>query len=159
MAHHHDDDDEDGIETHGVIVLGDHETGREHAMHTHSAADHGIAIVNIITFTPDEVSSRSDLTEADEVVAAVGMAIRSRADVWVPFPGDLGREQHLRRLSLVLQRHGLNLRIGRHLSPCQRTGGLSEADFALRQEVPAVDELATFSSSRSTPAACRPATC
>lgn len=48
------------------------------------------------------------------VVAALGRAIVGRMDVWVPFPGpDFIREQHLRRLSLVLQRHGLNLRLTR----------------------------------------------
>ena len=54
---------------------------------------------------------------------------------------DLGREQHVRRLSLVLQRHGLNLLMGQGLWPCPTTGGMNEADFALRREVQAVDDL------------------
>ncbi len=53
----------------------------------------------------------------------------------------LGREQHWRRVSLVLQRRGLNLRFGRELEPCPTTGGFSEVDFALRREVQAVDDL------------------
>jgi hypothetical protein len=141
LAHHHHHDDEEGIESRGVVVLGDHETGDAHTVLTDNAGHHGAAVIDIITFAPNTVGSQNDLDEAKEVVAAVSLAIRSRADVWVPFPGDLGREQHLRRLSLVLQRHGLNLRIGQHLWPCPRTGGLSEADFALRQEVRAVDDL------------------
>ncbi len=54
---------------------------------------------------------------------------------------DLGREEHVRRLSLVLQRHGLNLLLGPNLWPCPREGGINEVDLALRREVRAVDDL------------------
>ena len=54
---------------------------------------------------------------------------------------DLFREQHVRRLSLVLQRHGLDLLMGPGLWPCPTTGGINEMDFALRREVHAVDGL------------------
>ena len=54
---------------------------RMHDTRTHRAAEHGAAIIDIRTFAPDEVSSRSDLTEADEVVAALSQAIRTRGDV------------------------------------------------------------------------------
>lgn len=40
-----------------------------------------------------------------------------------------------------MQRHGLNLRVGRELASCPTDGGYSEIDFALRSEVRAVDDL------------------
>lgn len=54
---------------------------------------------------------------------------------------DLRREQHYRRLSLVLQRHGLDLLVGHDLWPMPDTGGMNEIDYALRREVQAVDDL------------------
>ena len=69
-------------------------------------------------------------------------AIVTRTDLWCPFPlQDLCREQHFRRLSLVLQRHGLNLLMGPDLTPCPTQGGYHEVDIALRKEVWAVDDL------------------
>ena len=83
-----------------------------------------------------------DLAEVEAVVAALSRAIGTRTDVWVPFPlQDLCREQHMRRLGLVLQRHGLNLLMGRELAPCSVDGGYNEIDMALRAEVRAVDSL------------------
>lgn len=91
---------------------------------------------------PGEAASIDDLAEIAAFVSALGRAIADRMDIWAPFAGpDFAREQHWRRLSLVLQRHGLNLRVGRELDPCPVTGGYSEVDFALRREVQAVDEL------------------
>jgi hypothetical protein len=126
-----------------VILLGDHDTARQHRddLSKH-AAHHGCVIADAFSFAPGEAASNDDLTQVDAIVSALGRAIASRMDIWVPFLGpDLGREQHWRRLSLVLQRHSLNLRFGRDLEPFPTTGGYSEVDFALRREVQVVDEL------------------
>jgi hypothetical protein len=125
-----------------VIVLGDHDTGQRADVLADKAAEHGAVISEIRTFDLGEVGSHDDLAQVDVVVTAVGRAIRTKTDIWAPFPmQDLGREQHVRRLSLVLQRHGLNLLMGSGLWPCPTTGGMNEADFALRKEVQAVDDL------------------
>ncbi|MEW2481720.1 hypothetical protein AB0876_19215 [Mycobacterium sp. NPDC049093] len=88
------------------------------------------------------MASRDDLTKVSAVVSALTRAIETRRDVWAPFPGaDIGREQHLRGLGLVLQRHGLDLLLGRELAPSPTTGGFSAVDHALRMEVHAVDDL------------------
>ncbi|HZU49715.1 MAG TPA: hypothetical protein VFA16_21045 [Mycobacterium sp.] len=125
-----------------VILLGDHDTARHRDELTELAAQHGCAIANVFFFAQGAAASNDDLTEVDAVVAALARAIADRIHVWVPFPGpDFGREQHWRRLSLVLQRHGLNVRFGRELAPCPATGGYSEVDIALRREVQTVDDL------------------
>ena len=125
-----------------VIVLGDHETGDRADLLAETAAEHGAVITEIRTFDPGNAGSCDDLAEEDAVVTALSHAISSKTDIWVPFPmQDLGREQHLRRISLVLQRHGLNLLMGSGLWPCPTEGGISEADFALRREVQAVCDL------------------
>jgi hypothetical protein len=60
----------------------------------------------------------------------------------VPYPReDLAREEHIRRLCLVLQRHGLTLRMGPHLFECPAQGGYNAIDMALRHEVRTVDAL------------------
>jgi hypothetical protein len=126
-----------------VILLGDHDTVLRHRddLSPH-AAQQACIIADAFSFSPGEGASNEDLTEVHAVVSALGRAITDRIDIWVPYLGpDLGREQHWRRLSLVLQRHGLNLRFGRELDPCPTTGGYSEVDFALRREVQAVDDL------------------
>jgi hypothetical protein len=72
---------------------------------------------------------------------SVGRAIELRAHIWVPFPmGDFTREQHVRRLDLALERHGLDLLLGRQLTPCPEIG-VNSIDYALRAEVHAVDQL------------------
>ncbi len=125
-----------------VILLGDHDTARHRDDLSELAAQHGCSIADAYSFAPGEAASNDDLTEVTAVVSALGGAIAGRMDIWVPFLGpDLGREQHWRRVSLILQRRGLNLRFGRELEPCPTTGGFSEADFALRREVQAVDDL------------------
>jgi hypothetical protein len=125
-----------------VILLGDHDTARHRDELSQDALQHGCAIAGVFSFAEGEAASHDDLTEVDAVVSALGRAIADRMDIWVPFPGpDLGREQHWRRLSLVLQRHGLNVRFGRELAPCATTGGFNEVDFALRREVQIVDDL------------------
>lgn len=125
-----------------VVVLGDHETGRRADILAEKAAEHGAVITEIHTFDPGQAGSHDDLGQVDMVVTALTRAICLKANMWIPFPmQDLGREQHVRRLSLVLQRHGLNLVMGQGLWPCPITGGMNEADFALRREVQAVDDL------------------
>ncbi|ORV09812.1 hypothetical protein [Mycobacterium celatum] len=139
MAH---SPDHSPAESH-VILLGDHDTVLRHRDDlSELAAHHGCAIEEAFSFSPGVPMASDDLTQVDAVVSALGRAIADRMDIWVPFLGpDLGREQHWRRLSLVLQRHGLNLRFGRELASCPTAGGSSEIDFALRREVQAVDGL------------------
>jgi hypothetical protein len=125
-----------------VILLGDHDTAEHRDQFSHDATQHGCAIVELFSFAVGEAASNDDLTQVDAVVSALARAIADRMDIWVPFPApDLGREQHWRRLSLVLQRHGLNVRFGRELDPCPISGGFNEIDFALRREVQVVDDL------------------
>ena len=127
--------------SYAVIVLGDRDTITRVDL-AEKAAEHGAEITETFSFDPGEAVSRDDLAEVEAVVAALSRALTTRTDVWMPFPmEDLGREQHVRRVSLVLQRHGLNLLMGRDLEPCTTDGGFSEIDFALRAEVRAVDEL------------------
>ena len=125
-----------------VIVLGDHDTGQRTEMLSDKAAEHGATITEVHTFNPGEVAPHDDLTQVETVVTALGRAIATRADIWAPFwREDLAREEHTRRLSLVLQRRCLNLLLGPNLWPCPRTGGINEIDYALRQEVRNVDAL------------------
>jgi hypothetical protein len=125
-----------------VIVLGDHDTGQRADALTMTAGQHGAAIIEVHTFDQGAAASSDSLAEIDAAVIALSRAIVAGADIWVPYPmPDLGQEQHSRRLSLVLQRHGVNLRMGPHLWPCPTVGGMNEADLALRREVQYVDEL------------------
>lgn len=125
-----------------VILLGEHDTVARRDDLASNAAVHGYAIVSAFGFDEGAAARESDLTEVDAVVAALSRAITRRADIWVPFPGpDFIREQHLRRLSLVLQRHGLTLLMYRALFRVPTDGGTSEIDQALRIEVQAVDNL------------------
>ncbi|OBF91572.1 hypothetical protein A5791_00770 [Mycobacterium sp. 852002-51163_SCH5372311] len=126
-----------------IILLGDHDTVVGHRTDLSEYAAHqGCAIAEAFSFAPGEPASHDDLTEVEAVVSALGRAIARRMHIWVPFPGpDFGREQHWRRLSLVLQRHGLTFLFGREIEPCPSSGGFSEIDYALRREVQAVDEL------------------
>ncbi|OBA81090.1 hypothetical protein A9W99_14590 [Mycobacterium sp. 1164966.3] len=126
-----------------IILLGDHDTVVGHRDDLSDYAAHqGCTIAEAFSFAPGEPAAHDDLTEVEAVVSALGRAIAYRMHIWVPFPGpDFGREQHWRRLSLVLQRHGLTFLFGREIEPCPTSGGFSEIDFALRREVQAVDEL------------------
>jgi hypothetical protein len=126
----------------GVIVLGDRDTATRADKLTEKAAEHGATIAETHAFDMGEAVAHHDLTEVEAVVTALRSAISTRTDIWVPFPmPDLCREQHVRRLSLVLQRHGLDLLLGHQLAPCPTTGGYNEVDIALRAEVRAVDTL------------------
>ena len=127
--------------SYAVIVLGDRETIRHFDL-DEKAAQQGAVVTETYCFDPGEAAAQEELTEVEAVVTALSRAIATRADLWVPFPmDDLGREQHLRRLSLVLQRHGLNMLMGHDLDPCTMDGGFSPIDYALRLEVKAVDAL------------------
>lgn len=127
--------------SYAVIVLGDHGTLEVDDL-AEKAAEQGAVIAETYSFEPGEPAGHDDLADVEAVVTALSRAIATGADLWVPFPlPDLGREEHLRRLSLVLQRHGLNMLMGRDLEPCTIDGGFSPIDFALRTEVRAVDGL------------------
>jgi hypothetical protein len=127
--------------SYAVIVLGDRAT-IERVDLAEKAAEQGAQIVEAYSFEPGEAALHDDLTEVDAVVAALGRAVCTRTDIWMPFPlDDLGREQHVRRVSLVLQRHGLNILMGSELEPCTFDGGFHAMDFALREEVRTVDGL------------------
>ena len=125
-----------------VIVLGDDETVRRCEQMTARAAPRSTAIAAMFAFPSGAPASQNDLAEVDAVVAAVARAISLRLPIWMPDSlGDLGREQHSRRLSLVLQRHGLDLLVGHDLWPVPDMGGMNEIDHALRREVQSVDTL------------------
>jgi hypothetical protein len=122
-----------------VYVLGDVDTSKSLDMLAEKAAEHGAVIAQTFAFAEGEAAGHDDLTEVDAVVEALSHAIATRTDIWLPFwLQDLCRETHLRRLSLTLQRHGLNLLLGPHLEPCPVEGGINEIDAALRSEVRAV---------------------
>lgn len=125
-----------------VVVLGDDETVRRCEQMTARAAPRSPTVVAMFAFPAGAPASHDDLTEVEGVVAAVARAITLRLPIWMPEPmADLRREQHYRRLSLVLQRHGLDLLVGHDLWPMPDTGGMNEIDYALRREVQAVDDL------------------
>ena len=127
--------------SYAVIVLGDHGTLEVDDLAV-KAAEQGAVIAESFSFEPGEPVSSDDLAEVEAVVTALSRAIATRTDIWVPFPiADFGREEHLRRFSMVLQRHGLNMLMGRELEPCTTEGGFNPIDFALRNEVRAVDGL------------------
>ena len=127
--------------SYAVIALGDRETVRHFDL-TERAAKQGATVTETYGFEPGEASSHDDLAAVPAVLTALSRAIATHVDIWMPFPmEDLGREQHVRRLSLILQRHGLNLLMGHELEPCTTDGGFSAIDYALRMEVRAVDEL------------------
>jgi hypothetical protein len=125
-----------------VVLVGDHQTAEHVEMLEGMAAQHDAAIAAVFSYEPGEAADCTDLAAIEALVAALGRAISIRLPIWIPYPReDLIREQHFRRISLVLQRHGLDLLTGAHLTPCPTTGGISEIDFALRSEVQAIDSL------------------
>lgn len=125
-----------------VLVIGDDDTANRGDVLTEKAAEHGARIAETFAFPQGACAMNDDLTDVEAVVAVLARAIATRRDVWCPWPlQDLTRESHIRRLSLALQRHGLNLLMGQHMAPCPTEGGYSEIDSALRNEVRAVDDL------------------
>ena len=61
--------------SYGVIVLGDHDTGRRAEMLAEKAAEHGATITEIHTFEPGQAGSHDDLAEVDAVITALSRAI------------------------------------------------------------------------------------
>ena len=128
--------------TDAVLVLGDTATEQRAEDLAVRAAEHGVIISGIFAFEVGEAGAADDLAEVEQVVAALSHAIATRRCIWVPYPReDLAREEHIRRLCLVLQRHGLTLRMGPHLFECPAQGGYNAIDMALRHEVRTVDAL------------------
>lgn len=128
-------------DTRVVIVLGDKDTGNRLEMLEARAAECGVSIAETHSFEGSEAAQQDNVADIAAAFAALCQAIRIRSNIWLPFPLDLIREEHARRLSLVLQRHGLELLIGRNMWSCPRDSGISEIDGALRREVRAVDDL------------------
>jgi hypothetical protein len=128
--------------TDAVVILGDTATEQQAEMFAVRAAEHGVIISGIFAFEVGEAAAANDLAEVEQVVAALSHALATRRDIWLPYPReDLSREDHIRRVCLVLQRHGLTLRMGPNLFACPAEGGYSPIDQALRIEVNAVDAL------------------
>jgi len=128
--------------TDAVLILGDEATEQRAEELAVRAAEHGVIISGIFAFEVGEAAAADDLAEVEQVVAALSRAIATRRNIWVPYPReDLAREEHIRRLCLVLQRHGLTLRMGPHLFECPAEGGYNAIDMALRHEVRTVDAL------------------
>ncbi len=128
-------------DTRAVIVLGDKDTGTRLEMLETRAAECGVSIAGTHTFEGSEAAKQDNVADIGAAFTALCQALRIRSNIWLPFPLDLIREEHARRLSLVLQRHGLELLIGRAMWSCPRDSGISEIDSALRREVRAVDDL------------------
>lgn len=128
-------------DTRAVIVLGDKDTGTRLEMLEARAAECGVSIAENHTFEGSEAAQQGNVSDIAAAFTALCNAVRNQSNIWLPFPLDLIREEHARRLSLVLQRHGLELLIGRNMWSCPRDSGISEIDGALRREVRAVDDL------------------
>jgi hypothetical protein len=125
--------------SHAVYVLGDVDTAQRMELLEAKAAENGVVIGQTFAFANGEASATDDLSTVDAVVEALGRAIATRTDVWLPFwLNDVCREQHLRSLSMTLQRHGLNLLLGPQLAPCPVQGGMTALDAAIRTEVRSV---------------------
>ena len=129
-------------QTDAVLILGDNVTEQHAEMFAIRAAEHGVIISGIFAFEVGEAAAADDLAEVEQVVAALSHAIATRRNIWMPYAReDLVREEHARRLCMVLQRHGLTLRVGPNLFACPTEGGTNPIDQALRIEVQAVDAL------------------
>ena len=125
--------------TYDVLVLGDVDVDQRLDMLAEKAAERGAVITQTFAFPTGEAAQHDDLTEVEAVIEALGRAIATRTPIWLPWwHQDLCREQHLRRLGLTMQRHGLDLLIGPNLEPCPVEGGINEIDSALRNEVRSV---------------------
>ena len=125
-----------------VLVLGDSDTAQRMHMLAERATEHGAVITETFSFERGEAAGHDDLTRVGAVIEAMSMAIAAQFPLWIPFwRDDLGREQHLRRIGLVLERHGVELLVGPQLAPCPPGGGLNELDVAVRNEVRAVNAL------------------
>lgn len=93
-------------------------------------------------FRSGDPALHDELSDVEAVVAALARAISARLPIWMPNSlRDLGREEHYRRLSMVLHRHGIDLLVDYKLWPAPGVDGMNEIDHALRREVQAVDAL------------------
>lgn len=125
--------------SHAIYVLGDVDTAQREEMLAAKAAEHGAVIGETFVFALGEASGADDLSAVDAVVEALGRAIATHTNVWIPFwMQDICREGHLRALSITLQRHGLDLLLGPDFTPVPAQGGLHAMDAALRGEIRAV---------------------
>lgn len=125
--------------TYDVYVLGDVETSKRMDRLSEKAAEAGAVITQAFAFPAGAAVEHDDLSEVDAVVEALGRAIATRTPLWLPFWfHDICREEHLRRISLTLQRHGLDLLLGPDLEPFPADSGMNQIDAALRNEVRAV---------------------
>ena len=125
--------------SHAVYVLGDSDTCERTDMLAAAAAERGADIRGSFAFADGEALGSRDLSDVDAVVEALGWAIATKTDVWLPFwLQDFAGEQHLRALSITLRRHGLDLLLGRNLAPCPAEGGINRLDAAVRAEINAV---------------------
>jgi len=116
-----------------IYVLGDTGTAKLMEMLEDKARENGSVIKHTFAFSPGEAHRTDDLSQIDEVVEALEWAIATHTDLWVPFwQQDLGREQHLRALSLTLTRRGRELRLGPGLEVYR---GLTPLDAAICGEV------------------------
>jgi hypothetical protein len=116
-----------------IYALGDSDTMARSEMLNAKAAEHGAVIWRTFSFAPGEAARADDLCAVDAVVEALADAIGNRRDLWLPFwMQDLVREQHLRGLSITLQRHGVDLLLGPSLTRCPVQGGLNQTDASLR---------------------------
>lgn len=121
-----------------IYLLGDESTAERLDILVAKAAEHGAVIGKTFAFAAGEAACADDLSTVDAVVEALGRAIAKRRPIWLPWWQDLAREQHLRSLSLALQRHGIDLLIGPQLAPVPVEGGINQMDAALRDEIRAV---------------------
>lgn len=125
-----------------IVLLGDTDIDTRRDELVELAEKRGCDIVGAYAFKPGEPANHDELTEAPVVLAALRHAVAGHLDIWAPWvAADLGREQHIRRMIMVLGRHGLYLRVGRTLGTLDPEGGVNEIDYALRAEVRAVDNL------------------
>ncbi len=124
-----------------IYVLGDESTAEHLDVLLAKAAEHGAVIGKAFAFGSGEAACADDLSTVDAVVEALGRAIAKRRPIWLPWWQDLAREQHLRALSLALQRHGIDLLIGPQLAPVPVDGGMNQMDAAMRNEIRGVFRL------------------
>ncbi|MCV7042827.1 hypothetical protein BST36_25720 [Mycolicibacterium moriokaense] len=125
-----------------VVVLGDDQTVYHCEQDTACHGPRWANIAAMYAFPSGDPASRDDLTDVEAVVAALARAISAGLPIWMPNSlRDLGREEHYRRLCMVLHRHGLDLLVDYKLWLAPGVDGMNEIDHALRREVQAVDAL------------------
>ena len=71
---------------HAVLVIGDTDTADQSRAAGREGRGEGSADRADVRPSPRWAASHDDLTEVDEVVAALSRAIATRTDLWCPFP-------------------------------------------------------------------------